>query len=148
MKAETIMDVYKLAYIDFGSDITIDQARKYFDISCEKLFKLVFLNKYRMVAQKYETRLMNQRVNNARHRNAWWGSVMSTDDKSINAQTAIVLLKEQNFRCNICDCYLVKSKEKQLDHIKPVSKGGEHKIGNVQWLCKVCNLKKGNKYEN
>lgn len=34
----------------------------------------------------------------------------------------------------------------ELDHIKPVSKGGTHDMGNLQCLCRACNSAKGDKY--
>jgi 5-methylcytosine-specific restriction endonuclease McrA len=30
-----------------------------------------------------------------------------------------------------------------LDHMTPISRGGEHTTDNLQWLCETCNLKKG-----
>jgi 5-methylcytosine-specific restriction endonuclease McrA len=33
--------------------------------------------------------------------------------------------------------------ELTLDHVRPLSKGGENKIGNAQPLCQHCNSKKG-----
>jgi hypothetical protein len=32
-----------------------------------------------------------------------------------------------------------------LDHKMPLVKGGTNEIGNLQWLCKPCNLKKATK---
>jgi 5-methylcytosine-specific restriction endonuclease McrA len=34
-----------------------------------------------------------------------------------------------------------------IDHIKPSSKGGKHKMDNFQTMCKVCNEKKADDYE-
>jgi 5-methylcytosine-specific restriction endonuclease McrA len=51
------------------------------------------------------------------------------------------LIKLYNSPCSFCG-----SNEKiQGDHIIPVSRGGYHGEGNLQPLCKSCNLSKGNK---
>ncbi len=51
------------------------------------------------------------------------------------------LLMYQNYKCNNCGCDITK--EKHLDHHIPLSKGGQHSICNVVWLCPKCNLIKG-----
>ena len=52
-------------------------------------------------------------------------------------------VKEFNNKCAICG----KELKLTVDHIKPVSKGGMNTIDNIQPLCKSCNSKKSNKYE-
>jgi 5-methylcytosine-specific restriction endonuclease McrA len=49
----------------------------------------------------------------------------------------------QRWRCAVCSvcitgCY-------HMDHINPISKGGEHVPGNIQLLCPSCNLRKNAK---
>ena len=44
-------------------------------------------------------------------------------------------------------CYYCGSKEKiQIDHVIPISRGGQHSIGNIVPACMKCNVSKGNKY--
>lgn len=44
--------------------------------------------------------------------------------------------------CNKC-----RSEEKlQIDHIKPIEKGGKNEISNIQILCWDCNRKKSNNH--
>ncbi len=48
------------------------------------------------------------------------------------------IFKRDNYKCLACP-----SKDKlEIDHIVPISRGGENKIGNLQTLCKSCNSRK------
>lgn len=46
--------------------------------------------------------------------------------------------------CPYCDVYLTRENT-QLDHVYPLSKGGQHTIFNLMPCCAVCNNKKQNK---
>ena len=46
---------------------------------------------------------------------------------------------------NACAVCAVIPVSYHLDHIIPVSRGGSHGIGNLQWLCPLCNMRKGAK---
>ena len=47
-------------------------------------------------------------------------------------------------KCTICG----STKDLQIDHIYPKSKGGSDVEGNLQVLCAKCNIEKGNKLES
>ena len=50
------------------------------------------------------------------------------------------IFKQQRGRCAYCPKSLKNGYH--VDHIKPLSKGGEHLPRNVQLTCEPCNLKK------
>ena len=50
----------------------------------------------------------------------------------------------QNSKCILCG----STKDLQIDHIYPKSKGGSDVEGNLQVLCAKCNIEKGNKLES
>lgn len=53
--------------------------------------------------------------------------------------------KLQNWQCAYCKCDI--SKSYHVDHIIPLSKGGEHAAENVQLTCPSCNVRKSNKLD-
>lgn len=101
--------------------------------------------KLRRIGDKLERRRMRERLASARQRDKYFSRRLATDDGTITSESVIALLKAQDFKCAICGVYLTKDRHKQLDHIHPISKNGEHTLANVQWLCRTCNLKKNNK---
>jgi len=55
------------------------------------------------------------------------------------------LMKNQNNLCPLCNNEIFTNDKTHIDHIVPISKGGNNKIENLQIVHEVCNLKKGNK---
>ena len=53
------------------------------------------------------------------------------------------LYNKQQGKCSCCRIELNDKYHK--DHVFPISLGGSNEIYNIQLLCKMCNLKKGNK---
>lgn len=56
------------------------------------------------------------------------------------------ILKRDGFRCKICGRTAEDGVKLHVDHIKPVSKGGETVPENLQTLCDACNLGKSNEW--
>jgi 5-methylcytosine-specific restriction endonuclease McrA len=60
------------------------------------------------------------------------------------------VFERDGWRCKACNCRTPKRRRgtfeanaPELDHIIPLSKGGEHSYRNTQLLCRACNLAKG-----
>lgn len=66
------------------------------------------------------------------------------NDGTINIKMIYELMYLQFNKCLICDCDITNSYH--IDHIKPLSKWGEHSRWNIQLLCPTCNLKKSDWY--
>ena len=61
----------------------------------------------------------------------------------VSKKDLLALMARQAGVCNVCLNRL--GSVTHLDHIVPISRGGHHSIGNLQYLCATCNLKKGDK---
>lgn len=71
--------------------------------------------------------------------------IIITDDSTITKDALVELFIEQNNKCFHCGIVLDKETPRaiHLDHIIPLSKGGQHTLSNVKWSCADCNMKKG-----
>ena len=56
------------------------------------------------------------------------------------------VLKRDNYTCRICGATAAEGAKLEVDHIKPVSKGGTTTMDNLQTLCRRCNRGKSAKY--
>ena len=67
--------------------------------------------------------------------------------KAINNSLKYDIMKRDNFRCNYCgrSPAIDSDVELQIDHIIPVTKGGDNHIDNLKTICKKCNIGKYNK---
>lgn len=55
------------------------------------------------------------------------------------------LLKNGVYQCKMCKKTFSNHSDLNIDHVKPVAKGGKNNVGNLNLLCKSCNSKKGSK---
>lgn len=65
---------------------------------------------------------------------------------SIKPSIRYQVLKRDNHQCQSCGATVEDGAKLEIDHIKPVSKGGTNDPDNLQVLCKDCNLGKSDIY--
>ena len=91
-----------------------------------KLFKIHSLNYFKLKEKRYQIpRILAQRF---------------ISKKNIRN----FIFKRDDYKCLSCGSKLNLA----IDHINPVNKGGENKIGNLQTLCRICNSKKSDNYND
>lgn len=65
--------------------------------------------------------------------------------KAISGTTRQNVLMRDNYTCQICGATVNDGAKLEIDHIKPVSKGGTNDENNLQVLCQQCNREKHNR---
>lgn len=74
-----------------------------------------------------------------------WEAICRVERGRVSNKMRFAIYARDGYRC--CHCgrnqYQVKL---EIDHIKPISKGGKSEYDNLQTLCEECNKKKGNDY--
>jgi hypothetical protein len=63
--------------------------------------------------------------------------------RPLSPKVRFEVLDRANYRCNACGRSPADGVKLHVDHIVPVSKGGDDDIENLQCLCEECNLGKG-----
>jgi predicted methyltransferase len=137
----TIDSIYEYLFIKFGFTPSIGEASQMLDITSVEAYSRVFLPKIQAVGAKY----LRGKENGKASRDKRKLLVIASDDKTITLEATEELIKKQDHKCAICNKGIVPRGDRHLDHISPLSKGGEHTIKNVQWLCVSCNVHKSNK---
>ena len=68
-----------------------------------------------------------------------WNSICRVERGKVTNKMRFAIYARDGHRCRICG---LASENLEIDHIFPVSKGGKSTPGNLQTLCRRCNLKK------
>jgi len=74
-----------------------------------------------------------------------WESICRVERGKVSNKMRFSIYKRDGYRCKMCGrsdrfAYL------EIDHIKPIAKGGKSIYSNLQTLCSKCNAKKGDSY--
>jgi len=75
-------------------------------------------------------------------RPGWNGTNVGTKRKTISKTTRFEVFKRDSFKCQYCGA-MAPDVLLEIDHIQPVSKGGEESMLNYLTACKPCNAGKG-----
>jgi len=57
------------------------------------------------------------------------------------------ILKRDNYACQMCGATAADGAKLEIDHIVPVSKGGQNDEDNLQVLCRDCNIGKSDSFQ-
>lgn len=114
------------------TDYIREYMRKYRQEKANREYTRTYQRNYRQTA---EGKLAYSNSNNKRR-------AIITDAGSYTLQEWNMLLDQYNHTCLRCGCNDCKL---TVDHIKPLSKGGDNTINNIQPLCSVCNSSKSGK---
>lgn len=74
-----------------------------------------------------------------------WDSICRVERGKVSNKMRFAIYKRDGYRC----CHCGRSgqfADLEIDHIKPIAKGGKSVYNNLQTLCKRCNKEKGDKY--
>jgi hypothetical protein len=64
--------------------------------------------------------------------------------RNVNWRLRAQVLMRDSAKCRLCGATPTDGAKLHVDHIQPWSKGGETTIENLQILCEICNIGKGN----
>lgn len=70
--------------------------------------------------------------------------------RDLKRSTKNKILKRDNYTCQYCGANgkINRKIKLHIDHIVPVSRGGDNSADNLQVLCHVCNIRKGDRLES
>lgn len=73
-----------------------------------------------------------------------WDSICRVERGKVSNRLRFAIYKRDGYRCQLCGR---KTNNLEIDHIKPIAKGGKTTYDNLQTLCHRCNVLKGDSYE-
>lgn len=90
-----------------------------------------------------------ERINNKRGNRyldeGIWRSICRVERGKVSNKLRFFIYERDHYRCCICG-RRGNGSNLEIDHIKPIAKGGKTTISNLQTLCRECNKRKGSDY--
>lgn len=74
-----------------------------------------------------------------------WDSLCRVERGKVSNKMRFSIYKRDGYRCRICG-RTEKHDYLEIDHIKPIAKGGKSTYDNLQTLCRRCNKNKGDSF--
>lgn len=74
-----------------------------------------------------------------------WDSICRVERGRVSNKMRFAIYKRDGYRCRNCG-RTNRFDDLEIDHIKPIAKGGKSTFDNLQTLCKRCNKEKGDTY--
>lgn len=71
-----------------------------------------------------------------------WNSLCKVERAKVSNKIRFAVFARDGNRCKYCG----STRDLEVDHIKPIAKGGKTYMNNLQTLCHNCNVKKGDKW--
>ena len=115
---------------------------------CSKINGEVYLRKDKTFSSN-EILLLIKRLND-KNREFYndkeiWRAICRVERGKVSNKMRFEIYKRDGYRCCICG-RSEYSDYLEIDHIKPIAKGGKSTYNNLQTLCRRCNKEKGDKY--
>ena len=88
---------------------------------------------------------LNNRSNGFYNDKEIWYSLCRVERGRVSNKMRFSIYQRDGYRCCICGRGQ-KNNLLEIDHIKPIAKGGKSTYDNLQTLCQRCNQNKGDKY--
>lgn len=71
-----------------------------------------------------------------------WNSIERVERAKVSNELRQEIFERDGYTC--VNCGSTEKESLEIDHIQPISKGGKTEPGNLQTLCRNCNIRKGN----
>ena len=115
---------------------------------CTQINGRVYDKKEEQFSEK-QISLLIKRVNNKQgsfyNDKEIWNSISRVERGRVSNRMRFAIYKRDGYRCRICGAngYFDSL---EIDHVKPIAKGGKSTFDNLQTLCRTCNKNKGDNY--
>ena len=134
----------------FGQKAMHPELEYYIDVVlyCSRMNGSIYKRKEaRFYSEEIQTlikRLTNKTGNFYNDREIW-DSICRVERGKVSNKMRFAIYKRDGYRCRICG-KTNRFDDLEIDHIKPIAKGGKSTYDNLQTLCRRCNKEKGDTY--
>jgi len=152
-KEKSLDNFYSNVWQKDKKDCWCKQCKKETGEIYRKNNRVVILIRSKAYRDKHREYIQNYRKLYAKSKNIQIGQAKARFKREVLLKSRIndltldqweEIKKNQNYKCAYCG----KEIQLTIDHIVPISKGGNHTQENIQGLCKSCNCKKQNKIDS